>query len=819
MASSVSSVNASAMSSIYGNRNVISGLASGLDTESMIENAVSGIKMKISGLQQDKTKVQWEQEAIRSIIDKLVDFNQKYTSYASDTNLMSASFFNSAVKVSTAGKFADLISASGKTSSNVQILGVKQLATAAKYTITGLGNSGSNGVPTIAGDKVDLTQAYEQSKVSGTLSITYGTKKINLSFDDTVYKSDQEFADAINKKLQDLQVTNSDGETVSASTMVKAELKDGKITFSEANNAGNEVYISGASGSIKSTLGIDGSKKETSIDLPDKLYDDSETIGQYVSGKELSFTLDGVTKTITLPEYSDGMTGKEFRDKLQSELDDAFGAGKISLDDSTFSKSNLRLNFKTQEGSTLVVSGDAAKALGLGGTTATSYLDTSKTLDDLGVDFSKLANNRIEVTDARLVAGTTDSYVDSEGNAVKKDTDGKFYRVDDKGDFLYKFEVNGKVVGNYSKNTALESIVLDINNSDAGVNVTYSKTTNQFQFTAKETGAAGKIEFGPGLAQELFGGSTTVDGKDAILSMEVNGVQYDGIPRSSNSFDIDGLTVNLKGTFGTFDDTNKMGADAMEAAASSGEAVTFTSTTDADKIVDAVKSFVEDYNTMITEIKNAYSTMPAQKSDGSNYEPLTSDDSEGMTESEIEAYEEKAKQGILFADRDISDLYSALNSAINPGGTDASFLRSIGIDTAYSDGLTTLKLDEDALRAALESDPDGVKDAFTKTVSSGASTDGLMQTLKTAVDKYGKETGTKGILLTRAGSVKAPTTLNDNTLQDKLNDLDDEIEKWQDQLSTKIDWYTSQFTQLEQLILQMNSQSSTLSGLMGGGSY
>lgn len=109
MASSVSSLNASAMSSIYGNRNVISGLASGLDTESMIENAVSGIKMKISGLQQDKTKVQWEQEALRSMIDKLVDFNQKFMSYTSDTNLFSPSFFNSAVKVSTVGKFADMI--------------------------------------------------------------------------------------------------------------------------------------------------------------------------------------------------------------------------------------------------------------------------------------------------------------------------------------------------------------------------------------------------------------------------------------------------------------------------------------------------------------------------------------------------------------------------------------------------------------------------------------------------------------------------------------------------------------------------------------
>ncbi len=841
MASSVSSVNSSTMSSIYGNRNVISGLASGLDTESMIENAVSGIKLKITGLQQDKTKVQWEQEAIRSIIDKLVDFNQKYTSYASDTNLMSASFFNSAVKVSTSGKFADLISASGKTSSAVQILGVKQLATAAKYTITGLNNSSSSNVPTIPGKEVDLGSIYEQSKVSGTLAITYGTRKINLSFDDTVYKSADDFAAAINQKLEDLQVTNSNGETVSASTMVQANYDSatGKITFSDAQNAGNDVYISGASGDIKTTLGIDGSAKSDSIKVPDKLYDDTQSVGSYVSGKELSITLDGVTKTIALPKYTDGMSGKSFLESLQTTLNDAFGDGKITVDvnlgndgsDPSVSKGSFTLNLTTQKGSTMVVSGDAAKALGLGGTTATSYLDTGKTLEDLGVDFSGLA--KVEATGVHKVEGTTDSYVDKEGNAVKAVGD-KYYRVDEKGDFLYEFKLNNKVIGQYSKNTALESIMLDINNSEADVNVTYSKTTNQFQFTATETGSAGKIEFGEGLAQKLFGNTAAAQdpsdedkevdptkpvftkGNDAIVSMSVNGVQYDGVTRSSNSFEIDGLTVNLKGTFGTYDEkTNQMGDAAMEAAISSNEAVTFTATTDADKVVDAIKSFVEDYNTMITEIKNAYSTMPARKTDGSGYEPLTSDDSDGMTESEIEAYEEKAKQGILFADRDISSLYSALNSAINPGGTDASFLRSIGIETAYSDGLTTLKLDETKLRSALESDPDGVKDAFTKTVSNGASTNGLMQSLKTALDKYGKETGTKGILLTRAGSVKAPTTLNDNTLQDKLNDLDDEIEKWQDQLSTKIDWYTSQFTQLEQLILQMNSQSSTLSGLMG----
>ena len=77
-------------SSIFGNRPVISGLASGMDTESMIENAVSGYKMKISNLQQQRTRLEWQQTAYRSIISKMVSFNQKYLSYASGNNLMSS---------------------------------------------------------------------------------------------------------------------------------------------------------------------------------------------------------------------------------------------------------------------------------------------------------------------------------------------------------------------------------------------------------------------------------------------------------------------------------------------------------------------------------------------------------------------------------------------------------------------------------------------------------------------------------------------------------------------------------------------------------
>ena len=109
----------SSSSSIYGSRNsnIISGLASGLDTESMIEGMVESYKQKILGLQQDRTKLQWQQDAYQSISNKLVEFSRKYMSYNSTTNLFSASFFNNSVITTPKGKYADLVTASGKSSS------------------------------------------------------------------------------------------------------------------------------------------------------------------------------------------------------------------------------------------------------------------------------------------------------------------------------------------------------------------------------------------------------------------------------------------------------------------------------------------------------------------------------------------------------------------------------------------------------------------------------------------------------------------------------------------------------------------------------
>ena len=133
--------------------------------------------------------------------------------------------------------------------------------------------------------------------------------------------------------------------------------------------------------------------------------------------------------------------------------------------------------------------------------------------------------------------------------------------------------------------------------------------------------------------------------------------------------------------------------------------------------------------------------------------------------------------------------------------------------------MTTLSLDEDKLRAALESDPDKVKNAFTKSKEGGSSSDGLMQTMQNTLNTYVKTTGEpKGVLIQHAGSIKAYTSLNNNSLKSQIDNIDKQIERWQDKMSTQIDRYTTQFSRLEQLIAEMNSQSSAFAGLMGGSS-
>ena len=828
MASISSLMSSGSSSSIYGSRNsnIISGLASGMDTEAMIEGMVQGYQQKITQLGQDRTMLQWQQSAYQSISDKLVEFSRKYMSYNSPaTNLFSASFFNNAILTSANGTYADLVSATGKSSSTIVLNAVAQLAEAARYThdASGLDTSLGKGEPVKLGEKQPL------STMSGSLTLEYGNKKVTLDFGELELfnKADgtldtAKFQTALQDKLKEQKITTSSGDQVSADTLIDVKVdSNGTVTLSDKKGAGNNVHFSGATGDLKNLVTSADAEGTSSFTLSttEKVVKEDSTKAEYLSGKSFTVTLNGQTKTFTLGEIdpSKGNLHEQVKQNLQEGLDKAFGKGKITVDMDTTGPGERSFSFSVSNGDTFRITSPVGEVLGLGENGVTSYVDTGKTLGDLlgrtsdgaglnGLTGGELARAIGDVTEIKDKDGKVTSRVDSEGNTV----DEQGFRLDKDGKRFQEYEltVNGVSIGKYNKDTALETVLNDINsNTEAGVSVSFSKTTNQFVFTAKETGAGGRVEIGGELGERLFGKVNVTDkdhytaGQDAKFTATINGQKME-FSRSSNTFDLDGMSITLNGTFEVKDGETP---------------VTFSSKTDTDKIIDVVKTMVEDYNAIVSEVKKAYSDMPLEKSDGSRYKPLTDEDKADMTESEIKAYEEKAKTGILFMDRDLSSLYSALRSAVAPGGSDGSFLRSIGIKTSYEDGLTTLSLDENALREALEQNPDQVKDAFTKSKENGAASDGLMASIQKVTDRYAATTGaTKGILIEKAGSKYSPSAALNNTLLEQMKDIDKQVDKWQAKMSDKVDYYTNKFTQLEMLIAQMNSQSSSLAGMMGG---
>ncbi len=921
--------------SIYGRRNVISGLASGMDTESMIENAVSAYKNKITALNKNRVKTEWKQTAYRSMISKMSSFLSKYTSYRSANNLMSSSFFDSAVKTVTKGKYADKVSATGRASSDVQIDRVLQLATAATYKLSGTALDGttsafgSENVTSAASGSLDLDADKTISTFSGSMTLAYGGSNalsyLTIDFDENkTYANAQELADEINKQLKEQSVTigtktYTGQELLDDIVSAKAD-SEGNISFVDPK--GNNVYISSASESVKEKL-LGDKDKELSTVAGEQVKSFNaanvgtmqETMSTYDylmdRGGNLEITLDGKTKTIQLPGKDDiakGLTGKErdaaFVSALQKNIDDAFGRGKLTVSDKNGDEAGIQFQFSASKGSTFTVGSSIGETLGFGESERiTSYLNTGKTLGDLLGEDGFAGMEKAQTTKK-----------DENGNTIKVDA------KDANGKQLYTFKVNGKEVGQFNEDSSLSDVFNAMNsNSDCGVKVGYSKLTNELTFTAKDTGEDSEIRF-EGLSSKLFGAPGTYDddkkgtytkGQDAIFEASVNGTSLGQITRSSNSVDLDGMTVTLKGTFGyqtdddgniqynvshakdqdgkslfyiyqgqgqekqfsaeqlddgrfvfqdgktgktvygtldadgnmtfehqngdtvyaqvdgsgrlrfTTDETQKQTMNAlMEKTAiqdTSTEAVTFETSSDADKIVEVVKQMVEDYNAMAKEIKDAYSTLPAQKSNGAYYEPLTAEEEEEYSETFIKNWNEKAKEGILFGDRDLASLYQRMTNAISMNGEHGAALREAGITVSYSNGLSTLEFDEKKFRDALNNDPDKVRDAFTASTESGAKSNGLMQALKQPLDIYGKTEGGKGVLVEKAGSPLAPSTMYNNTIQKELNRIDEEIEKWQDKMSNQVDYYTNQFSRLEQLIQQMNSQSSYFSQLMTGG--
>ena len=765
------------------------GLASGLDRDTLIEQLTAGTQAKIDAANQQKTKLEWEQEAIRTITDMMYDFTNKYTSYSSSTNLLSSSFYGR-TDITVNGENGKYLTVSGSTQTSelMKVLGVKQLAQKATLNMT---TNASDRTLSLGAISNDLDGKTDVNVVGGEkLYVKVGNTRYTVTLgrgDDYSYDTAANTADAINESLK--QVSLSNGKTL-ADVLTVSE-SGGKLVFQNTDSAGNTVTITGGTGEALDALGLTNKPSDGFvINHNAQLTADGSvnavqqrSIASQLAGKSLSFQYNGTTKWIKLPSEGE-LTGKQLSDLrqyLEDELDSAFGNGRISVEIASSGNNAGSLTFKTK-----LPDGSDDNTSTLSITASTGNLTGEDSL--FGIQDGE--SNRLNLNAKLSEAGLANSNVSLTNP---------------------KLIINGKTIDGITADSTIQEIMDAVNSHPtAGVTISYQQNTDRFIITSTQDGASGQVSVSGNVANALFGQSGTnynvSAGQDAIIAVQYAGSnQVTEITRGSNTISIDGLNITANGTFGYDSKTGQLDPAA--------EAVTFTAKVNSDTIVDAVKSMVEEFNEIVEHINTQVSTKPDR-----DYQPLTSSQKAEMSEDQIKLWEDKAKEGLLFMDSDIRGLADSLRFVIPENFRTA--LEGIGITVSsdYSDN-GKLTLDESKLRAALESDPESVRNALASSVQTNAdgttTQGGLLTNIKTIMDRYASTAGaTKGILIERAGSSHSVTSMLDNALLDQINEIDDRIASLTERLSTEQDRYISQFTQLELLVSQMNSQSSYLSSLM-----
>lgn len=431
--------------------------------------------------------------------------------------------------------------------------------------------------------------------------------------------------------------------------------------------------------------------------------------------------------------------------------------------------------------------------------------------------------------------GSNGYFMDHDGKEIKQDGEGNWYRVNENGEFIE--DENGNKIEAKQKDGEARILAQPSTGarqpsspkaavegrqpiSEANVPVGQERKSLKDSVLASDgpitTGVVKENVKKADVAQNIS------KGQNAIIQVSYgNGVTVD-MERGSNTFNLEGLTVTVTGTFGgkyekvTEKDDSGNEVTKEEWVSDSSETVTFSAKADVDKALETVKAFFEDFNALVTEINSQITARP-----DSNYGPLTSAQKEEMDETSIENWEKKAKQGILFNDdvmRDLSgSMEGVLSKLMNKYGVNYQDLEKIGITYSedYLDG-GTLVFDESKFRSTMESDPELVSKIISGGESGGK---GLIHVVEDSLTPYATRYASKngnsyGRLVEVAGTEKKPTTLMSNQIYKQLKEMQETIDKLQAQLKVEQDRYISQFTTMESLINQMNTQSSYLSQIM-----
>ena len=341
---------------------------------------------------------------------------------------------------------------------------------------------------------------------------------------------------------------------------------------------------------------------------------------------------------------------------------------------------------------------------------------------------------------------------------------------------------------------------------EAGLNANFDEKQQRFFISAKTSGASNDfsitaagsngqaalkalgIQLNPDGDPTAEGYAKKIDGQDATI--ELNGATF---TNNTNVFEINGLT------FTALSETK------------AGEAVTITTQDDTDGIYDMIKGFLKEYNSIMNEMDKLYNAASASK-----YEPLTDDEKDAMSDTEVEKYEKKIKDSLLRRDSTLSTIRSKLTSVMSSGTTvdgKQMHLSDFGIDTlsyftAAENEKNAYHIDgdpddentsgnADKLKSMIASDPDTVVSFFSSLHKELYST---MDGLSKAVEGYRSY-----------GSF-----YDDKKMKSDYSDYTTKIAEMEKKLNAYEDKWYSKFSKMETALAKMQSNASAITGLLGG---
>ena len=198
----------------------------------------------------------------------------------------------------------------------------------------------------------------------------------------------------------------------------------------------------------------------------------------------------------------------------------------------------------------------------------------------------------------------------------------------------------------------------------------------------------------------------------------------------------------------------------------------------------------------------------------SDYEPLSDDEKEAMSDSEIEKWETKGKSGILRRDSTLSTLMSVMNNTMSQSYTingksyalSTFGIKTLGIMNAKTNEQNAYHIDGDAddestssntdkLMEAIIADPEGIAEYFKKISND-------------LYDKLGEQ-------MTSTTLRSYGSFYNDKQLETEYKSYTTKISDWDKKVQDIEDSYYKKFAAMEKALASLQSQQSSLSGLLG----